>query len=30
MLLVSLRSLTKRGSVVKTGVSRDARWAISS
>lgn len=30
MLLVALRSLTKRGSVVKTGVSRDARWAISS
>jgi len=28
MLLVALRSLVKRKSVVKTGVSRDARWAV--
>jgi hypothetical protein len=28
MLLVTLRSLTKRGTVTKTGVSRNAQWAV--
>ena len=28
MLLVALRNLTQHGSVTKTGVSRDAQWAV--
>ena len=28
MLLVALRSLEKRYAILKTGVSRNARWAI--
>jgi hypothetical protein len=28
MLLVALRSNARRGTIVKTGVSRDARWSV--